>query len=73
MSMNRRDFLKYGVFGVSAVATGAGLSQWAGGMFYYEGDYTFPTRPETWPGEEVIYSTCKQCHSDCGIMVRKFN
>ncbi len=73
MAMNRRDFLKYTTFGVSAAAAAAGLTQWAGGIFHYEGVYAFPARPETWPGEDVVYSTCKQCHSDCGIMVRKFN
>ncbi len=73
MAMNRRDFLKYATFGVSAVAAGAGLTQWAGGIFHYEGVYAFPSRPETWPKVEVKYSTCKQCHSDCGIAVRKFN
>ena len=73
MSMNRRDFLKYGVFGVSAVATGAGLSQWAGGMFYYEGDYVFPGRTENWPKVDVKFTTCKQCHSDCAVTSRVFN
>ena len=71
--MNRRDFLKIGTFGAMAVATGAGLTQWAGGLLGYQGKYTFPCRPETWPGEIVKYSTCKQCHSDCGIMTRMFN
>jgi tetrathionate reductase subunit A len=73
MAINRRDFLKYTTFGVTAVATGAGLTQWADGMFHYQGEYTFPRRPETWPNEEVKYSTCKQCHGDCGIMTRMFN
>ncbi len=71
--MNRRDFLKWGSFGAMAVATGAGLTQWAGGVFHYVGKYTFPRRPETWPGEIAKYSTCEQCQGNCGIMARVFN
>ncbi len=73
MSMNRRDFLKYTTFGATAVFTGAGLTQWAGGMFHYEGEYVFPGRTENWPKVDVKFTTCKQCHSDCAAMARVFN
>ncbi|RZD15741.1 MAG: molybdopterin dinucleotide-binding protein [Candidatus Acididesulfobacter guangdongensis] len=73
MSINRRDFLKYSTFGVVSIAAVGGLTQWAGGLFEnMTGTYVYPGRPETWPGVEIKYSTCKQCHSDCGIMARLF-
>ena len=73
MAMNRRDFLKYTTFGAAAVFTGAGLTQWAGGMFHYEGEYVYPGRTENWKGVDVKFTTCKQCHSDCAAMARVFN
>ncbi len=72
--MDRRDFLKYGIFGAGLVGVGVGISQQNMGRYFsYNGRYTYPGRIETWSGVKVEFSTCKQCHSDCALMARVFN
>ena len=71
--MDRRDFLKYTTFGTLLVGTGLGVSQQKLSRFvHYDGKYIYPGRVENWPGVEVKFSTCKQCHSDCALMARVY-
>ncbi|MDA8090294.1 MAG: molybdopterin-dependent oxidoreductase [Nitrospiraceae bacterium] len=73
-NIDRRDFLKYCTFGAGVIAAGAGLSQQDLPRFFVrDGKYVYPGRVENWPGVDVKFSTCKQCHSDCGLMARVFN
>lgn len=71
--MDRRDFLKYSTFGVCLAGVGVGISQQRPGRYiHYDGKYIYPGRIETWPGVDVKFSTCKQCHSDCALMARVY-
>ena len=73
MNMNRRDFLKYLTFGVCAAGVGVGATQQELPRYFgYDGKLIYPGRVENWPGVEVKFSTCKQCHSDCALMARVY-
>ncbi len=73
MSMDRREFLKYSTFGAGLLGLGVGIGQQGESFVHYVGKYTYPGRTENWPGVEVKFSTCKQCHSVCGLTARVFN
>ncbi len=73
-NVDRRGFLKYCTFGAGVIVAGAGLSQQDLPRFFsYDGKYVYPGRVENWPGVDVKFSVCKQCHSDCGLIARVFN
>ncbi|MGC8491351.1 MAG: molybdopterin-dependent oxidoreductase [Syntrophobacteraceae bacterium] len=72
--MDRREFLKYCTFGAGTIVAGVGLSQENLPRFFsYDGQNVYPGRVENWPGVDVKFSVCQQCHSDCGLMARVFN
>ncbi len=71
--VDRRQFIVGTVAAASGVVALWGSWPWLPGLFHTEGVYAYPKRTELWKGVDVVYSTCRQCRSDCGNAARVFN
>ena len=71
--VSRRKFIAGAVTATSGVVALGGSWPWLPQMFYRPGTYTFPMLTEGQDAEEVRYSVCRQCRSDCGIAARVVN
>ena len=71
--VSRRKFVTGAVTAASGVVAVGGSWPWLPQMFYRPGTYTFPMLTEGQDAEEVRYSVCRQCRSDCGIAARVVN
>ncbi len=73
-NIDRRDFLKGCTFGAGIIIAGGGLDQAElPKVLSSDAKSSYPGRVENWPGVNVKFSVCKQCHGDCGLIARVFN
>jgi tetrathionate reductase subunit A len=71
--VTRRQFILGSVAATSGVVAVGGSWPWLPKMFYRPGTYNYPMLTEGQGAEEVRYSVCRQCRSDCGIEARVVN
>ena len=71
--ISRRKFITGSVAATSGIVALGGSWPWLPKMFYRPGTYNYPMLTEGQAAEDVRYSVCRQCRSDCGIEARVVN
>lgn len=71
--ITRRQFMLGSVAAGSGAVALWGSWPWLPGFFHREGVYAFPKRTEVWKGVNTVFSVCRQCRSDCGLVARVYN